>query len=33
MLPTTDMMDTILQVMVEILSVLGIATRDIIGCE
>ena len=27
--PTTEMMDTILKIMVEVLSVLGIATREI----
>ena len=27
--PTTDMMDTIVQIMVEVLSILGIATKDI----
>ena len=27
--PTTEMMDTIIQIMVEILSILGIATKEI----
>jgi hypothetical protein len=27
--PTTDMMDTIIQIMVEVLSILGIATKEI----
>ena len=27
--PTTDMMDMIVQIMVEVLSILGIATKDI----
>jgi hypothetical protein len=27
--PTTEMMDTIVQIMVEILSILGIATKEI----
>ena len=29
--PTTEMMDTILKIMVEVISILGIATREIKG--
>jgi hypothetical protein len=31
--PTTEMMDTIIQIMVEVLSVLGIATKEIRQCR
>jgi hypothetical protein len=27
--PTTEMMDTIIQIMVEVLSILGVATKEI----